>query len=254
MINKSGVTLAETLLALVVLGIVASMTIPALMMDYNNKENILGYKRAVNMLNKAYAEYAEAPTAQYETKYRTVKRCPEGTSMFNFLGIEFCAGFSGGIHIDPVISEEPYLEKSTEKLDPVSIGAERLNSDEFLMKNLFEPFVSIAFKELMDSTNPMAGCGSDAQIFYTTDGMRYCFKYSASAAVNSEYGEKTYGIMWVDVNGEKGPNAIPTSTKTPGDTFPIVIMKNRFIPGHPTDSDMATLSQTLYYGERETSE
>ena len=68
--NQSGVTLAETLLTLVVLGIVASMTIPALIMNYNNKENVMGYKRAVNILNKAYNAYADGPSVQYETRYR----------------------------------------------------------------------------------------------------------------------------------------------------------------------------------------
>lgn len=248
--NKSGVTLAETLITLVILGVVASLTLPAVISNQKNKENILGYRRAVHILNNAYSAYSDAPSAQYETKYRTVKECPEGTNMYNFLGIEFCAGFSGGVHIDPVISEKPYLEKSSEALEPVLIGEERLNSDEFLMKNLFEPFLSIGLKNLLDSNVPIANCDSGAKIFYTSDGMRYCVKYSASAAINSNYNDFTYGLILVDVNGDKGPNTMGTAIDNPGDTFPIVIMKNRFIPGHPTDSTKAELAQNFYFGKK----
>lgn len=180
------------MIAFVVLGIVASMTIPIVVKQQKYRENIAGYHRAVNALNKAFNAYYDSQSTVY------------------------------------------------------TIGSGTLNSTSGLMTNLITAFLPLVSKT---TTTTMAGCSSSAQLFYTADSMRYCIEYSASTSVNSIYGEKTYGIVWVDVNGDKKPNAIPESIKNPGDTFPIVILKNRFIPGH-TNSANATLAQKIYYGEK----
>lgn len=249
--SKYGFTLAETLLTLVILGIVTSMTIPVVIQSQQNRENLAGYHRAVNVLNSAFSEYHSSKSRQFETKYREVKNCPEGTHLFNLPIIgEFCAGFEGGVHIDPVISEEPYLDKSAENLDPSFIGEIRLNSDELILNNIMKSHMNVVDTQLLDANNPIAGCENNSVYFYTGDGMRYCMQYSPSASINDNYGEKTYGVIWVDVNGEKGPNKVLSQDKKIGDTFPIVMMKNRFIPGHPTNNSYATSAQDLFFGKK----
>ena len=224
---KNGFTLAETMITMIVLGIVASLTIPTVINNNKRNEFIAGYHRAINVLNNAYGEYSETRKAQYETKYREVKTCPDGTSLVNFLGIEFCLGFDGGLRIDPVISQEPYLQKSTKELDPTYIGGELLNSTDLLVGNLIQPYISLIKTGLDEGAPAMAGCSASSTYFYTADGMRYCIEYSKSDAINADY-----------------------NAKRPGDTFPIIMMKQRFIPGHPTNSEISTIAQNIYFGKK----
>lgn len=249
MFKKNGFTLAETLLALVIMGVIASLVIPSMIINTKKKEYTAGYQRALNVLNTAYNQYSESSKAQYQTKFREVKNCPEGTHLTHLLGIEFCLGLTDGIQIDPVISIEPYLEKSTDALDPAFIGGELLNSNDLIMNNLIKPNLSIIKTTLDNDDKEMAGCPNDSAYFYTEDGMRYCFLYSASEAINETYADKTYGVMWVDVNGNKGPNEVSRSADKPGDTLPIIMMKDRFIPGHPTDTNASEIAQEIYFGE-----
>ena len=247
---KNGFTLAETMITMIVLGIVASLTIPTVINNNKRNEFIAGYHRAINVLNNAYGEYSETRKAQYETKYREVKTCPEGTSLVNLWSIEFCLGFDGGLRIDPIISQEPYLQKSTKELDPTYIGGELLNSTDLLVGNLIQPYISLIKTGLDEGAPAMAGCSASSTYFYTADGMRYCIEYSKSDAINADYNETTYGIIWVDVNGDKGPNQTSANAERPGDTFPIIMMKQRFIPGHPTNSEISTIAQNIYFGKK----
>ena len=103
----------------------------------------------------------------------------------------------------------------------------------------------------LPSTSPkMAGCSSEAIYFYTADGLRFCFNYGKSESTE-QFGEFTYGEMWVDINGDKIPNKTSKNAKLQGDTFPIVIMKNRFIPGHPTNSEVSRIAQDFYFGKKD---
>lgn len=213
--KKLGFTLAETLVALVVMGIVASMTIPIVIKQQKYRENIAGYHRAVNMLNKAFKEYQDGKKEEYYVVTENGKQVIKRTGVVS---------------------------------DPTFFGAGNLTSTDLIIANIVKPYLP-----LMDKTASvaMSGCSNSAKMFYTADGMRFCIAYAESSSINANYGEKTYGLVWVDVNGDKKPNATPSSTKNPGDTFPIVILKNRFIPGHTSTTDsMVTVSQKIYYGEQ----
>lgn len=65
--KKFGFTLAEVLIALVIIGIIAAITIPALMNNTNDEENIAAFKKALSVMNQAMeTEYAlEGNTAVY---------------------------------------------------------------------------------------------------------------------------------------------------------------------------------------------
>ena len=46
-------TLAEVLITLVIIGVIAAMTVPSLMNNTNKKENIVRYKKALSTINQA---------------------------------------------------------------------------------------------------------------------------------------------------------------------------------------------------------
>ena len=51
--KKSGFTLAEVLVTLMIIGVIAAMTIPSLMQNTQQQEYKAAYKKAVSMLNQA---------------------------------------------------------------------------------------------------------------------------------------------------------------------------------------------------------
>ena len=65
--KKLGFTLAEVLITLVIIGVIAAITVPALMNKTDKEEYIVAYKKALSVMNQALrTEYAlEGNTAVY---------------------------------------------------------------------------------------------------------------------------------------------------------------------------------------------
>jgi hypothetical protein len=217
---------------------------------------IAGYQRALNILNNALYEYYESPSKYYG---RTGS------------GAEEAARFSSA----PNIVEQSIQYDNSSVYD---IGTEgRLDSAYKIMNNIIMPHLSvqnissssdtsvvyktIGTKDLFDYST-LAGCSadnsSDAVYFYLTNGMRFCMIYNKTDDT-SKFGETSYGTIWVDVNGEKGPNKKYSATGTSidsltyyGDTFPITILKNRFVPGTAisTESSISEAAEKAYFGEK----
>ncbi len=225
-------SLAEVLITLLVTGFLLNLVVRVLIKATNNHEKKIGYHRAVNVLNNAFNEYYNRVSTDY-TKTCNGKK----------IGLtESCLDSSGR----PV--EAQITKTGSTYKDPVFIGMNNLNSNEALMDNLFIPYLSIMTVGLPANSPKMAGCPSDAKIFYTADGTRYCFSYGQSSASYDRYGDYTYGEMWVDINGDQIPNSTSLSPGEAGDTFPIAIMKNRFIPGHPTNYEAARIAEKIFFG------
>ena len=70
---KNGFTLAEVLITLVIIGIIAAMTIPSLMNKTNEQETVVAVKKAYSILNQAYqrmvAENGEINPATLDANY-----------------------------------------------------------------------------------------------------------------------------------------------------------------------------------------
>lgn len=265
--KHNGFTLAEVLLTLVIIGTVAAYTIPSVIYDHKNRDIALGYQKAINNLNQAYSAYFNSPPTDKSS----------GNS-YKFAKTHF--GSNGEI-----LDESGNAESDSNtviKYDWVDDGnrypigeADKLDSiykilDTIIVKHL--PVVNIRSiekdkvnyhtiatdtKTLYDTTS-MASCTSETtpiEYFYTTDGMRYCISYE-HIANNTIFGEDTYGVIWVDTNGEKSPNEafknINSSGKTifSGDTLPITILKDRFVPGHPSKSDFNNAAQDLFFNKK----
>lgn len=228
-------TLVEVLMTLIITGFILTLCVSIVVRATNNHERKIGYHRAINNLNKAFDEYFNRVSTDY-TKTCNGKK----------IGLtDSCLDSSG----NPI--ESQITKTGSGYKDPVLIGKENLNSNELIMENIFKPYLSIMRTGLSSSSPKMAGCPTGATYFYTSDGVRFCFNYGKSGSAYDQFGDYTYGEMWVDINGDQMPNKTSRSPGEAGDTFPIVIMKDRFIPGHPTVYEYSRIGQAIFFGTEE---
>lgn len=76
MLKRTGFTLAEVLITLVIIGVIAAMTIPTLMNNTNSQEYRTGLKKSISMLNQAITmQYALDGTSvsDYSTDARQLR-------------------------------------------------------------------------------------------------------------------------------------------------------------------------------------
>ena len=241
--KKSGFTLSEALLTFVILGFVTAMVVPSFIAKTKQRENIAGYHRAVNVLNKAYSEYLD------KTTYKDYDN--SGNKLFSFKSGDNPTTVSDA-YIATMQANAPKMigTASTENGEGES-NNDGMDSAELILNRFIKKSLNIIQTSDSNETgnNKMAGCpDSNTFYFYTQDGMRYCIAYSVLN--NDTFQENTYGVIWVDVNGNHGPNAVSTNANKPQDTFPIIIMKNRFIPGHPTNTEVSAIAQEIYFGKK----
>ena len=242
--KHNGFTLAEVLLTLVIIGTVAAYTIPSVIYDHQNRDVALGYQKAINNLNKAYSAYFNSPPTDKSSgnAYKFAK------TQYDWVddGNRYPIG-----EADKLDSIYKILDKIIVKHLPV-VNIRSIEKDKVNYHT-----IATDTKTLYDTTS-MASCTSETtpiEYFYTTDGMRYCISYE-HIANNTIFGEDTYGVIWVDTNGEKTPNEVYKNINSTGkaiytgDTLPITILKDRFVPGHPTKSDFNTAAQTLFFNKK----
>ena len=233
--KKSAFTLVEVLMTLIITGMILGFFVRLVVFESQNQERKMGYVKAINTLNNAFASYSDRVTTDYEQICNGKK-----------IGLlETCLDSNG----NPTAAT---INKVGSSYKDVSLlGHTNLDSNDLVYENVFKPHISI-IKEGLDATDKrMAGCPSGAKYFYTTDGMRYCFNMGKGTTSYDVLGDFTYGEMWVDVNGNQMPNATSSSPGDVGDTFPIVIMKNRFIPGNPNDYEASRIGQAIFFAQDE---
>lgn len=175
---KKGFTLAEVLITLVIIGVIAAMTIPTLMNSTNNQEFRVGLKKAISTLNQAMSlNYA---------------------------------------------------------LEGTQVGTtSTLTNAKDIVDNLFKKRMSVittktsgtAFATSSDVTV------TDDELFYTADGMRF-----AISTFSGEYDplsdQMYYGLILIDVNGDKAPNTVCTDANAPTDTYIATMYGNRVVAGN----------------------
>lgn len=186
---KKGFTLAEVLITLVIIGVIAAMTIPTLMNSTNNQEFRVGLKKAISALNQAMSlNYA---------------------------------------------------------LEGTQIGAENLSSSQNIVDNLFKKRMSVITTATSGTAFGVASTGITAtdnqNVFYTADGARYAVSYAAGA-YDPVADQMYYGLILIDVNGEKGPNTVCTNAQQPTDTYVATMYGNRVVAG-ATSSPYANYSK-----------
>lgn len=181
---KKGFTLAEVLITLVIIGVIAAMTIPTLMNSTNNQEFRVGLKKAISALNQAMSlNYA---------------------------------------------------------LEGTQIGAENLSSSQNIVDNLFKKRMSVITTATSGTAFGVGSTGITAtdnqNVFYTADGARYAVSYAAGA-YDPVADQMYYGLILIDVNGEKGPNTVCTNAQQPTDTYVATMYGSRVVAGATSSPD-----------------
>lgn len=196
---KKGFTLAEVLITLVIIGVIAAMTIPTLMNSTNNQEFRVGLKKAISALNQAMSlNYA---------------------------------------------------------LEGTQVGADTLNSSEKLVTNLFKKRMSVITTATSGTAFAIGNTGitatDNSNVFYTADGARYAVSYEAGA-YDQVADQMYYGLILIDVNGEKGPNTVCTNAQQPTDTYVATIYGNRVVAGvtKSPDVDYSKAAQEVVFDKK----
>ncbi|MBQ2645652.1 type II secretion system protein [bacterium] len=179
---KKGFTLAEVLITLVIIGVIAAMTIPTLMNSTNAQEYRTGLKKAISTLNQA-------------------------------LSLNYA-------------------------LEGTSVGDDNLNTASGVVNNLFIKRMSVVSTATSGGANGAFGAGGSGvttdTVFYTADGMRFAVGAIAAAGPDDS-GEYYYGNILIDVNGEKGPNTLTTTSDSPRDTYVGTLYGTRVVAGKVGD-------------------
>lgn len=176
---KKGFTLAEVLITLVIIGVIAAMTIPTLMNSTNNQEFRVGLKKAISALNQAMSlNYA---------------------------------------------------------LEGTQVGSDTLATSQNVVDNLFKKRMSVITTATSGAAFAAGDSGITAtdnqNVFYTADGMRFAVSY-ASGEYDPVADQMYYGLILIDVNGEKAPNTLCTDDKQPTDTYVATMYGNRVVAGN----------------------
>ena len=265
--KRNGFTLAEVLITLVILGMVISLTAPIVINSTGERDIAMAYQRALNNLNNAYAAYYNSPPSDKSTgnayKFAKIHYGTNGETLDESGNAE--SDTNPVVKYDVVDDGEKYPIGTVNKMDNVYKILDKIITKHLPVTNIRSisntrvNYLTIATdtEDLFNNTT-LAACTSEQtpiEYFYTADGMRYCISYK-HIANNEIFGEDTYGVIWVDTNGEKDPNKAfrnsgsDTHPEYSGETLPITIMKDRFVPGHPENATYNTAAQNFFFGKK----
>lgn len=184
--NRRGFTLAELLIAMGIIGIVATYTIPALFSNYQNAQYITHLKKAYNVFNQALRQMA------------VDRDCVNDLKCTNL----FAAGTTNVTFGDELVKYFKVIKNCGIQTNK---GCWPTNVNNY--------YDGSSYNIQQDSSNAYYK-------FITADGMSFLVKNYADASgglasdCNNNYGSsmnlgymsQTCGYVWVDVNGFKGPN------------------------------------------------
>ncbi len=208
----NGFTLAEVLITLVIIGIIAAMTIPSLMNKTNEQETVVAVKKAYSILGQAYQRMV-AENGEFNSSYFGSTKL-EITKNF---GDEFVKYFN--------VQKNCKMETNTDCWSTENGG----------MYKFFDGSDWVNWNGL-----------DDYYKFRLSDGMSVGYGLFKDAKVTgtAEYLKNVTGDFFVDVNGDKGPNTLGK------DTFTFWLTKYGFVPvGTPSDDAFdSSLSLCKTYG------
>ena len=172
--KKLGFTLAEVLITLVIIGVIAAMTVPTLMNNTNAQEYRSALKKAISSVNQA---------------------------------LEKCYALEG---------------ITAQDVDQAG-----------LVNNIFKKHLQV-----LNNTGDVNVEGVSGDTFVTADGMIFTVTGfqggSEGGDTNCDY-ENQHACgsepnLYIDVNGQKGPNKHTTTYKQPRDIYQATIYAQRVIP------------------------
>lgn len=199
---KIGFTLAEVLITLAIIGIVAAMTIPNLMQKSYEKETVVKLKKVYSTLNQAYLRAREeygSPSDWYHSSSEGNKEC-NNTMLDNF---------------------SKYLKVS--KICYQDTGC----------------YPNVIYKKIDKTNNANWNMNNNVAKLLTSDGMSiFFFSYCGNPRnPGINHIEETWGAISVDINGFKKPNVMGEDTFSfvvaENGIFPV---GDEFWENHPNNS------------------
>ena len=97
------------------------------------------------------------------------------------------------------------------------------------------------------STNAPFTATND-ELFYTADGMRFAIT-TFSGEYDPVADQMYYGLVLIDVNGDKAPNTVCTNANAPTDTYVATMYGNRVVAGNmknQTDAASIAAQQIIF--------
>ncbi len=173
--HKSGFTLAEVLITLVIIGIIAAMTIPTLLNKTNEQETVVAVKKAYSTLGQAYqrmiAEYGEVNPSYFGS---TEKERTEnfGNIFIQYLNVQKVCGTSTNENCWSTQNDGAY---------------KFFNGNGWWYK---------------------WNSSSDYYKLVLNDGSFVGLRLEDFGSLGEEPWQKEIGSFFVDVNGDKGPNVL----------------------------------------------
>ncbi len=268
MSKQFGFTLAEVLVALVIIGTIFAYTIPSVINEQKNRDTALAYQKAINVLNQAYSFYYNSPPTDKSSgnsyKFSKTQYGASGETLDENGNAE--SDTNSVINYALVDDGNRYQIGTQNQLDSVYSILSKIivrhltttNIRKVNKNNVVYNTLATDTTTFYDNTS-MAYCTKETtpiEYFYTDDGMRYCISYKHEVN-NEKFGEDTFGVIWVDINGEKSPNEVFQNINQggkkaiyTGDTLPITILKDRFVPGHPSKDAFNDAAQELFFNKK----
>lgn len=189
-------TLAEILITLTIVGVIAALTIPTLMKNYNNYANYVALKKSYSLLSNAYS--------RVEREYGKIDEWGI-TNMYDMKSVlSFAEKFEPHLKVVKKCVNTPgcWSKQPTKALDEKTT---------FWYSTVIGVGISIIVYKLEDGTN------LSFNISTRREGQVYGIK---SFGETYEY----VGDIWVDVNGNKEPNVAGR------DVFGFVVTERGFLP------------------------
>ena len=206
---KNAFTLAEVLITLVVIGVVAAITVPSLMNTHDNYVFTSALKKDFSVLSNAFNLSKKFDYNDYE--------------YWNHSDSNTQALYENYLYI------KKYLNVIRECKDEEGCWSEDITVD---------PKGNVA------NSATTKGIGGNIVTFTLSDGTNVCLDYWSQSDIISNFGVTQYlsGTplsIWVDVNGDKKPN------KMGKDVFAFVLTNRGLVPAG-SNNDSANCTTTGY--------
>lgn len=183
-------TLAEVLITLAVVGVVASMTIPILVRTYIKQSCLVKYRQTYAILDQATREYMQN----------------NGGSMVGFMTNDYLAGSS-----QAVASYAPYFKNS--KIIPAG------NGHECFPQPLHGDPAQVGWDTAKDYPCMVLPTGAVVSFVMIDHSCNWTYTYGSAGDVN-----KKCGTFVMDINGYQEPNIMGV------DWFQIILNKDGILP------------------------
>ncbi len=201
--KKLGFTLAEVLITLVIIGVIAAMTVPTLMNNTNAQEFRSALKKAISGANQAL-------TLHYALEGLSAQDYTSPTDLAQNVFRKRMSIISGASGTDAQVSTRGTNGNST-ALANTSVDASWVTADGMIFS------IDTAAYKSDNSDEQTSKCNS------------YNTVPCSTGAAN----------LWIDVNGSKNPNTITSSSKRPKDIYQAHIYAQKVLPyGAPTQEVM----------------